>query len=204
MINTSLYNVKIGIYNNEGKFIMSPLMRNIDICLIGTLDKNSQKKIELVAKCFDIVQLDKKIIINIICQDGKVYTVNSFLNSYMEYLNKFTCNVTELINDCKIKISKYPNICKVANLSIVTKINGRDVFIPPIDGIKLKALGDFSGDKYLKKDNKKAQICDLNYYARTITSKHSLYEITSISKEYENYLIDTFSPTTMILEYFSK
>lgn len=197
-----LENVRFGVLDANNKFVMSPPMKNIKIYAHGK-HQNGFKN-DCFFEVFDY-QLDEQgDSLNIYVTDtsGNVYSVDGFAKTYIQYLNIYNCNIVTLIIACKEQHKPYSTLSKILDLSIVTKIQGNEVFVPPIDCFKKIAKGYIIGHKYLGNGlNKTSKITNICFAGNMITSKRTTYIVRNMCKEYEQYLVETLSDVETILEY---
>lgn len=194
-----LDNVKIGILDNNGMFAMSPLMKNFKIYF-----KAEQSECGLPTQIldYDIIDRNSEISVNITGIDGEKYKVSSFSDEYVEYINTMYFTLTELIDNNKEKDSSTG--CKISNLSIITKFDGNEILMIPIEGLKLRGSGNVTGHKYLKGFGKTSKILDISSSNCRLTSKRNVYNILSISTEYKSYLENIIFELELILKRYSR
>lgn len=195
-----LNDVRIGVLDDNSKFVLAPFMRNKKIYLQG---ESSDAKYQKQIKDYKIYEQGTKLLVYFTDVDGIEYKAMSFAQEYIQYLNKFNCSIVELIVQCKTINKKSMCPCKIYDFKIVLKECGKEILIPPIKGLKQRAAGNISGHKYLKNVfGRTSKIIDLNACARLLTSTRTEYELYSISKEYEDYLMDVLSDVETVLEYY--
>lgn len=193
---------QIGIHDNNSKFEMAPLMHCMDVYMKGVQTDSGEEVPQFLIKSYEVIERDNELLIYIKDENGNEFSVKSFSEDYLEYLNQLMCDVIELITQCKTKNVGCINTCRISQLSIVTKRKGEMVMVPPLQGLKLKATGNVSGHKYLKGNGSSSKIYNIDYHHQVLTSKRSVYEVVSISDDYEKFLTDTLTPSLIILEYY--
>lgn len=205
MIKNLLENVSVGILDCNGKFILAPFMRNIKLYLMPELSEEPNGIAVLKIESYDILESENELVVNVTCLDGNEYKINSFSSEFIEYLNKFNGDVLNFIVQCKTKPQTFLSGCKISELSILTKHENQEIFAPPIKGLKLRGAGRVLGHRYQKNGpGRTSRLNTIDFSNRLITSERNVYEVASISKEYEEYLMNTLSEVETVLEYFSK
>lgn len=200
----TLENVRIGVLDANNKFVMSPPMRNIKIYVDGKRQNDSKNESLFEVSDYQLDEQGDSLNVYVTDTEGNVYNVENFEKSYIQYLNVYNCNVVNLIIACKEEHKPYSTLSKILDLSIVTKAQGHEVFVPPIDCFKKFAKGHILGHKYLKNGpGKTSKITNICYGGNIITSKRTTYIVRNMCKEYEEYLVETLSDVETILEYHS-
>jgi hypothetical protein len=202
MRKVALTNVEIGILDANNIFTFAPIMRSPDIYLKGESEENPGVIHQFKVNNYQIIEQRNNLRVYFTDEIGKEYKVKSFAESYLQYLNRFDCNIVQLFVQCKSYKKYFMSKCKISNLEIVRKVNGQDIMTPFIDSLKTVARGIISGHRYLKNGpGKTSKIMSMCYPARILISRRTVYEIMSLSEEYENYLRDILSDVETILEY---
>ena len=200
----TIENVRFGVMDSNNKFVMSPPMKNIKIYAHGKQQDGVNNNCFFEVADYQIVEQADSLNIYVTDTNGNIYNVESFAKTYIQYLNTYNCNVVTLIIACKEEHKPYSTLSKILKLSIVTNIQGNEVFVPPIDGLKKIAKGYIIGHKYLKSGlSKTSKITNICFAGNMITSKRTTYIIRNMCKEYEKYLVETLSDVETILEYHS-
>lgn len=194
-----LYNVRVGILDDNGKFRMSPFIQNIKTCIKGMQSEND---FESKVVFYEVADCQDEILVKIITLDGKEYIIKSFSAEYIEYLNKMYFSLTELMNCYKQKEIVNSIGCRISDLSIITKIDGKEMLMAPVEGIKLRGNGVVTGHKYLKGVGKTSKVVNINSDTCTLKSTRSLYKIVSLSNGYRIYLEDMISELELILKQY--
>jgi len=195
--------VRIGILDNNSKFIMSTFVESVKMYFQVLQPENSEytKKTEILG--YQISNDKDQVILEIFSSDENVYVVKTFSDEYVEYLNRLYFSLVELVSNCKRKSKSTLVGCNILGLSLTSKVSGNELLIPPIVGIKIHGYGNIVGHKYLKHGfGKTSKIIDINSNNCTITSTRTIYEILSLSPEYENYIKDIILELETILKQY--
>lgn len=202
MKKVSLNEVRIGVLNDNGKFVMAPFLRNMKIYFQG---EDSESSYQNQVRDYQIIEQRNRLLVYLTDIEGNEYKVNFFTEEYVQFLNKFNCSAVELIVQCKTKSKRNMSPCKISDFKIISKINCQQTLAPPIKELNVRATGNIMGHRYLKNGlGKTSRVYDLNPCARLLTSTRTEYELLSISKEYEDYLMSILSDVETVLEYYSK
>jgi len=194
-------NVRIGVLNNNGSFTMSTFVGGPKLYFqLQKLEGSDyDPKIQILK-----YEISNDLTVNLFCADEKVYVVNSFSDAYIEYLNRLFLTLTELIKKCKPKNRLGAVGCRIYDLTLTTTIDGYEMFLPPIKGLKIHASGNIFGHKYLKTGfGRTSKVVGLNSTSCTVSSKGTVYEIISLSDEYEDYLTRLVTEIEIILNQYS-
>lgn len=202
MKKVSLNEVCIGVFDDNGKFVMAPFLRNMKIYFQGEdSGTNYQKQVQN----YQVIEQRNRLLVYLTDTEGNEYKVNFFAAEYIQFLNKFNCSTIELIVQCKTINKRNMSPCKISDFRIISKINCQQTLAPPIKELNLRASGNITGHRYLKNEfGKTSRVYDLNTCARLLTSTRTEYELLSISKEYEDYLMSILSDVETILEYYPR
>lgn len=197
-----LNDVRVGILDDNNKFVMAPFMQNKKIYLQGEAnDVKYQKQIQ----SYQIFEQGSKLLVYFTDVDGIEYKALSFSEDYIQYLNMFNCSIVELIVQCKSTDKKNMSSCKIYDLKIVSKESCKEILVPPLKGLKFRGAGNIVGHRYLRNTfGRTSKVINFNSCARLLTSTRTEYEIFSISKDYEDYLMSVLSDVETVLEYYPK
>lgn len=194
-----LYNVRIGILDDNGKFRMSPLIQNIKTCVRGVQSENDfESKINL----YEVKDCQDEISVKILALDGKEYIIKSFSAEYIEFLNKMYFNLTELMNCYEQKEIENSIGCRISNLSIITKVDEKEILMVPVEGLNLRGTGFITGHKYLQGIGRTSKVAKVNSDTCTLKSARSIYKILSLSNGYKIYLENMISELELILKQY--
>lgn len=204
MKKVSIENVRISIRDNNGNFAMAPFLNNMNIFFEGTESENPDNNVKGMIKSYQIKEEGNNLLVDITAADESEYSVNSFAPQYIQFLNKINCNTIDLIVQCRQQDKNFISTCRIFELNIVCKNKDEYIFAPPIAGLKVFGTGIVNGHKYIKNGfGKSSKIVEVNHCARTIKSTRTIYEILSLSPDYEKYLMDILSNVETILHYYS-
>lgn len=201
MEKVSLDNVRIGVLDDNGKFVMSPIIGGPTIYFESFKSENLENIPKTEIFCYEISQYS----ISLFDSNGKGYLVNTFSNDYVKYLNRFSSNLTKLIGNSKKRNRPYGTIGpKIYDFEITIK-GDIEVFLPPIKCLNLRASGNICGHKYLKNGfGITGKLAGVNYNDCIFSSKRTSYSILSLSIEYEEYLTDILFGIEIMLNKYSK
>jgi hypothetical protein len=196
-------NVRIGILDNNSNFVMSAFVESVKMYFQVLQPENSEytKRAEILG--YQLSDNKDGVALEIFSSDENIYVVKTFSDEYVEYLNKLYFNLVELVKNCKIKSKSTLMGCNILGLTLMSKVSGNELLIPPISGIKIHGYGNIVGHKYLKHGyGKTSKIVDIDSINCTITSTRTIYNILSLSPEYEDYIKDMiFELETLLKQY---
>jgi|GEM_PF-3010449 len=205
MKKTLINYVRIGVLDNNSEFVMSTFIEGMKMYFQAKKSENSEyiSKIEIVG--YEFLNDDDEIVLNLFSSDGIIYGVQSFSNEYIGCLNNLYISLMRLVSNYKLKSKSSLLGCNIYELSLIAKIAGNELFIPPIVGFRFHGSGNIIGHKYLKRGfEKTSKIIDIDSNICTITSTRTVYNILSFSKEYEKYLEEIISKIQTILKHYSR
>jgi len=197
--------VRIGILDNNGKFVMSTFVDGLKTYFQVLQPESLEYTSKTEISGYEILNDDKEMGLKLFSIDGKIYIVRSFSNEYTEYLNRLYFNLEEMISKSKTKYNSSYIGSRILDLSLIVKILGNELFVPPVIGMKIHGYGNILGHKYLKNGfGKTSKVVAIDASACSITSTRTVYDVISLSVEYEKYLIDISSEIAILLKQFTR